>query len=801
MFIHYLKIAFRNMWKYKNQSLISILGLAVGFTCFALATLWIVYEMTYDNFHKNAKQMYVVYRPDSFNPTGINKRVAYPLAAFFKETFPEIADAAPVFPSSRRGKVTVEDVEFPAAVISVDSSFLRMFDIRIIEGSIDFLIPGSNKIAITQEKAKQLFGNEHPIGKMISLYSGSSIEICAIVSGMSKRSNYAFDLIQPLGGMVTNPSQMWYYTNDIIIELLPGTNVETFEKKLYEHEIDEANAIYNKLTIKPLTKLRYLDPNIDRDIKFQHILIFALSGLLVILCSLFNYLTLFMSRFRMRQKELALRVVCGASGGSLLVMLSVEFLLTLLISVALGCCLTQIVHKPFLTLSDIQMNLPDIYKESLIYIGGVILVSLLAFWLILFIFQRRSLNVSIRRSNKNMFRKISVVAQLLISIGFAFCAIIILKQMYFLRNTDELGFSFKNRGALVVFEGFNVTQGTSFDDLAKQLSSEIPLVNQLKQIPEITEVVDASGLNHLLPQSGRRSQGISSWDDKPANVELSIERMEVSPEYIAFYDFQLLEGEMLIDSDPETTVLINEIAAKAFGWHNPIGKHFDDKYTVKGVIRHVCNFAPTIPAKPVYYSNISPQQNFSVISITRSGSSGTIAFGRLVLFKYHEGTWKSCMEKIEQLKDEFKIDNIYNAEEVYDEFLKSENALLKLLTFVSAICILICVFGFVSLVSLTCEERRKEIAIRKINGATSGDILSMFAKEYFILLVIGAVIAFTTGYFIMQRWLENYVKQTNIPVWIYLGIICALALVIVLCIGWQVYRASIENPADVVKSE
>ena len=123
------------------------------------------------------------------------------------------------------------------------------------------------------------------------------------------------------------------------------------------------------------------------------------------------------------------------------------------------------------------------------------------------------------------------------------------------------------------------------------------------------------------------------------------------------------------------------------------------------------------------------------------------------------------------------------------------------MSFVSAICVLICVFGFVSLVSLTCEERRKEIAIRKINGATVGDILAMFAKEYFLLLIIGAVIAFTTGYFIMQRWLENYVVRTNIPVWIYLSILFVMALVIVLCVGWQVYKSSVENPAEVVKSE
>jgi len=169
--------------------------------------------------------------------------------------------------------------------------------------------------------------------------------------------------------------------------------------------------------------------------------------------------------------------------------------------------------------------------------------------------------------------------------------------------------------------------------------------------------------------------------------------------------------------------------------------------------------------------------------------------------KSHEGMWNSVIEKIERMKDEFHIFDIYNAEEEYDKYLKSEKALIKLLFFVSTICILICVFGFVSLVSLTCEERRKEIAIRKINGAMAGNIFAMFLKEYFLLLVIGAAFAFTEGYFIIKRWLEHYAIRTNIPAWIYLSIVLVLALVIIICVGWQVYRSSIENPAEVIKTE
>ena len=787
MIVHYLKIAFRNIWKYKSQTLISIAGLAVGFTCFALATLWIVYEMTYDNFHKNARQMYVVYMPGAFNQAGYaSNSVFNPLAAYLKETFPEIAHAISLGPDKRgdgrRGStVKLEGIEFPVLTIRADSSFFRMFDVKILEGTEEFLIPGSGKVAITREKAQQLFGNENPIGKKFD----ENEEICAVVSGMSKHSNYAFDLIRPFLPL-RDPNQAWRVgTGDnAIIELLPGTDMADFEKKLYEHNTGVGKANISRMTVKPLTKMRYTDPTIAREVKFQHIVIFAVSGILVILCSLFNYLTLFVNRFRIRQRELALRVVCGASGGSLLAMLSIEFILTLSFAVAIGCALTLLVYNPFLNLSEIQTGFSAIFRELLLYIGGVILVSLLFFLLILIIFKRRSLNLSIRQSNKKLFRKISVVTQLVISIGFSFCSIVILKQMYFLHHSGELGFSFRNTGSIVVF-------GENSDDI---------LADRLKQIPEITETLVAKRLTTLLPERGRTSQEVNSWDNKPAGTEnISLEQMYVSPEYLSFYDFRLVEGEMLTDADPESMVLLNESAVKALGWHDPVGKQFADKYTVKGVIKHVYNFAPTVSAKPVIYLK-PPQDRIIAINVR----NGEITFGGTVLFKYREGMWKLCKEKIEQLtKEEYDAFSlqIYNAEEEYNNYLKSENALIKLLFFVSVICVLICLFGFVSLVSLTCEERRKSIAIRKIHGATAGDIVAVFAKEYSMLLMTGAVIAFSTGYFIMQRWLEQYVKQTSISAWIYLLIFCVLALVIVLFVGWQVYKSSIENPAEVVKRE
>jgi ABC-type antimicrobial peptide transport system permease subunit len=287
---------------------------------------------------------------------------------------------------------------------------------------------------------------------------------------------------------------------------------------------------------------------------------------------------------------------------------------------------------------------------------------------------------------------------------------------------------------------------------------------------------------------GRQSRSWKNWDDKPSGADdIEIEIFYISKQYFNFYELQLIDGEMLNENDARKNVLINESAVKAFGWEHPVGKTFSG-INVKGVIKNVYNFSPIVPVKPsMYMINLENYNNVSFI-----------------LFKYQEGKWDVSKNKIEQFLKEKYPDQHYNfknTEETYDEFFQSENALLKLLSLVSLVCIIISIFGFFSLISLSCEERRKEIAIRKINGATLLDILNLFFKTYFPLLIIGAAIAFPIAYFIMKQWIEKYVRQTDISAWIYITILLVMASIIVLCVGWRIYKASVENPAEVVKTE
>jgi ABC-type multidrug transport system fused ATPase/permease subunit len=764
MIRHYLKVAFRNLRKYRNQTLVSVVGLAVGFVCFAMATLWIRYEMTYDSFHKNADRMYCVYKSDNYDPNSIHRSTSYPLARHLKSVFPEIANAVSV--SKERPDFLYGGVNFKADMLRVDSSSFGMFDIRIVEGNMDFVIPEMKKIAITREKALLMFGNESPVGKKMMIKTiislESEYEICAVVTRLPKQSNYSFDFL----GAIEHRDDNWSVVNTLV-ELFPDIDMEMFKKKLYEHEIPSGVCFARNMTLVPITSMHYTDPNAARGVKFQHIIVFALVGTLLILCTLFNYLTLFVSRFVMRQRELALRTVYGASVWSLFAMLSVEFIMSLIATLVLGLLLINILKTSFMTVSEIQLKLSAIYLESIIYMVGVIVVALVIFFLTLTLFRRCTLNANIR-GNKKILRKASIVVQLIVSIVFAFCTLIILKQMYYLHSTADLGFALKNRGSI---------------NIRIEPEQIKVLNNKIKQIPEIKETL--TGHQPLLPMGIAAMDDIYDWDGKQTdNESIQVQCSGISEEYVKFYELELIEGEFLRDDDDTKYILINETTAKALGWHKATGKSFStgSRYTVKGVVKNIHNFPPTIAAQSVWY-------------VHGRGKSPYI------LFKYDEGSWKTCMKKIKRIVEkEFpnKYYEYHNAEEEYDKYLKSENALLAILTVVSLVCMIVCIFGFVSMVSLTCEERRKEIAIRKINGATIKDILDIFFKEHLTLLAIGALIAFPTGYIIMKRWLENYVIQTEMSAWVYVSILLALIMVIVACVGGRVYKTSRENPVNAI---
>lgn len=787
MIKHCLKIAIRNLVKYKVQSAVSILGLAVGFVCFSLSLYWIHYEMTYDHFRQNADRIYMVRTNDEYTEGKISTRVPYSLAAYLAQHFPDIAVAAPFHLISER--ISVNDKYQDAVFSSADSAWMNLMDIRIIKGNRNFMLPKDNaEIAITEEAAKKWLRTEDPIGKEVKMLRRTK-KICAIVQAENRHTNFPFDFI----GNPELGKTWWYITWSILIKVKPDTDIEELESKINANLPAELKQVtltrktgIERIILTPLSKLH--DAKDFRDdkeagITFQYIIYFSIAGILIITCALINYLTLFINRMRVRQREMTLRMIHGANIRSLVSLLTVEFLLLLACAVTTGFLLIEICFPSFIELTGIDTAKSSLYGEAFLFIGLISLIILTAIIGLLYILYHRSLHLSLRyntgRSTGTQLRRGSIVLQLFVCLSFIGCTVLINQQLDYLRHRD-LGLKIKNRGSFSVMGDMDYT----------------PLIRKIKELPMITEVMqpDYYPIVSQLTAIGQ----FDNWEglDIPIDTPVPVKLFLGKEDFFRFYDITLLAGEWLDDLSTYEDIIINESLARRMGWspQEAIGKHIIQSYityTIVGVVKDCHYGAPTLPI---------PHTGFLV-----GEQMGLMQRSAGILFKYKEGTWNECRKALEHLyQTECSPENILrlnSEEEVYNNYLRSEEMLTRLLSFASLVCILTAMFGIYSLVTLTCEQRRKEIAIRKVNGATVWSILFLFFREYLIMLCIAALFAFPITYVIIKQWILNYVRQVSISPLPFILILIGLALTVIAGISWRVWKAANENPAEVIKNE
>lgn len=769
MIKHYLKVAFRNLAKYKVQSIVSILGLATGFVCFALSALWIRYEMTYDTFHEGAERIYLAGTRFRLMGDGFSRYSSTYLADYIEKNCPE-AEKACHLEYSYGNSVKYEDTEFEMLSLKVDSNFISMFNITVLKGGSSLRLD-EGQIAITEKAAREIFGTEDPIGKRLLIPNENNAEmtIVAVVESWKGHSQFPFDILLPF----YDPEPNWGRQRcNTLFRVYPGSNIDALEERLAKYEVQQGSNTYPESTpIALLSTLRSTHPTNDINVKLEHIRLFAVIGALVIICGLCNYLTMLITRIRMRKRELALRKVNGASDGSLLTLLLSELILMLAISFGGGIMLIELILPAFKQMSQINESAPFFYKEVMVYMLSLIVITIgIASLLIKYVSKRNLLDSISYKSNLHFsgwFYKGSILFQLFISIGFVFCTLVMMKQLNYLLNTKELGLDRHNVGVIINGRGME----------------NVPVERILDQIPEVTKRLH--GFYTPIPKNVFGTLRVKNWEVKNEEQYIDIEDEVINQEYADFFGIELLEGSMLSEKDGEEMIVVNEATVKAFGWENPIGKKILD-YTIKGVIKDISYNAPIHPVAPAMFSYSKGKER------------------RHCIFRVQEGSWDIVTQKLEEEIRKVNTDSNYtllNMDKVYDDYMKSEETLSRLLGMVSCVCIVIAVFGIFSLVTLSCQQRRKEIAIRKVNGANIRIIFNLFFKEYLFLHVIASCIAFPLGYVIMKHWLEGYVKQTPINLWIYGGIFIGMLLIIFLSIIWRVWKAARQNPAEVIKSE
>ena len=728
--------------------------------------------MTYDAYHEGADRMYILCKESVFGVNGYSTSMPYPASTLLKNDFPEVEATCAYTRWGQETDVKADGRVVRTCEMQADSCFMNMFNISVLSGSMDFMY-SDEKIALTEDVAMRLFGSVNVLGKEVKNYNDDTRTVCAILANLN-HSNMTFGCWGQ-GEYFRKWQNDWYNGSfEIIIKLRKGTDPIAFQRKLAANETKadprDPHGVFENIRLIPLDEYHYSSINRYKSFQFYYLILFSVAGALVILCSLFNYLSLFITRMRIRSREIELRKVCGSSIGGVVILLFIEYLYIILLSGILGMALVEMALPAFKKMSGVSGN---IYGESLLYFVGILLLSLLL--LVPFAIRRSHIR---NTGNKYMLRKVSIAFQLAIGLLVTFCIIVMMKQIYYLTNTD-LGWERKNIASINL-----LYPDKDFETIA----------DKIKQFSCTKEVI--TGHCCLLPKSSGFSQSFKNWDGKEDGIK-SIDMLSLwnCEKIVSFYNLQLLEGEMVKPTETNK-IMINESAVKALGMSEPIGKklYLDNRaWTITGIIKDFHITAPTEPVQP-----------YTLITEDILKNSGFSIGKGQILIKFHDGKWKELKNRIDSIftyeypEVRYKL---YNTEEEYTGYLKSEDALIKLLSFIAIVCMLIAAFGIFSLVTLSCEQRRKEIAVRKVNGAAIKDILLMFVKEYMLLLIIASVIAFPVGYVLMKRWLENYVEQTVISAWIYFAIFGGIMIVIFACIGWRVWQAARQNPAEVIKSE
>ena len=772
---HYLKIAWRNLLKYRTQTAVNIVGLAVGFACFALSLIWIRYELTYDRHHTGAERIYLAYRVSQTDATGYDLEVK-DVVPLLRESFPEVEAVCGIsLHRNGQGLNVPGGKAIGGAQLYADSAFMQMFGVRVLAGDADFL-HNRNKVAVTEEYARRLFGTTDVVGNEVEPHYAAKMTIGAVLSSLP-HSSLAFDYCRG------NSKRDEKDGDPVLIRLHPDVDIEAFARKTQEYkEVKDGKDTYPLRDVRwmPLTRFHYSDVNADQSVRFTYLVLFAGVGLLVILGSLLNYLALFVTRMRIREREIALRRVNGASRGSLFVQFATEYALLVVAAGLVGMTLVELALPVFRRMSEVSGG---VYGEAFLYFLGVLLLSLLM--LLPFVLRIRH-----RAMGRDRFRPLSIGVQIAMGVLFTFATVVLMKQLYFLRHTD-LGWERKDIAVLHIYKWEDKS-----DDFVGVFSH---FRDDIARLACVEEAID----NHLplLEMSIFRKDKVTDWEEhRPDDEPLEVLTLFESGVFTDFYGMTLLQGRMMSPTDQQYAVL-NETAARLLNLRQPVGTHItvrDKQLEVIGLLKDFHYSAPTVPVQPML---LVGEEGLGINAELRAMGFGVSHNGR-ILVKY-AGSFADLREAIEPLAKKHGIlqYDLVRTEDLYQEYLQSETMLLHLLGFVSVVCIVVSAFGIFSMVTLSCERRRKEIAIRKVNGARVGDILRLFAREYLGLLVVACVVAFPLGYVLMRRWLESYVEQTPISVWIYLVIFAAMALLIALCIGWRMWRAANENPAEVVKSE
>lgn len=796
LFGNYLKLAFRHLLKSRETSIINLGGLVVGFTCALLIFLFAKNQLSYDDWHSNRDNIYRVLTIDrALGVTSNNVGVTIPaLGPAMKDELSQVVETTRI---SYSGRNMVEYNERPLYTENcayAENSIFNVFDLQLLAGNRETVLKEPNTAIVTESFAKKVFGAEDPMGKIVEVDNSTNMQVVGIMKDLPQNSHMRFDLLASLVPTEADSSTRQFLSTWQSIAITtyavldPAASEEAVEKDM-EALIRKNDVGENfSVTLQPLREVHLSSTGIlfdqfnfnKTDLNYVYTLLMV--GLFVILIATFNFMNLSTARSANRAKEVGMRKVLGAYKPQLVTQFLCESILLCFVAVAMSLGILGLISN-YLDFG-IGQNLLFYLLTDLEAVIGIVAIALLigllaGFYPAFFLSGFQALKV-LRGNFKTgksgvLLRRSLVVVQFVASVGMIIGTVVVSRQLNYIKSIDK-GFSEEQILTL------------SLSDQSIRQSAE-SMRNELSQQPGVLGTAYSSSMpGRGFGRRGIRPEGATDQDVWIVSI------MSMNEDYLPLMGMQMAAGRNYskeFPADQQQSIIINEAAASALGWEEPVGRKIgiggpdQPQRTVIGVVKdfHFASMRHKIEPLIILY-NPQPTSTL-VVKINANQTKEVLAS--------IENIWKSMLpaHPYEYTFFDEEFGRQYESDEEFAGLIQS-------FTWLS---IIIACLGLFGLSTFTAEQKVKEIGIRKVLGASVGGIVFLLSKEFLRLVFIACLIAIPVAWYFMEGWLEGFAYRIELKWWFFV-VAAGLAITIsVLTVSYQSIRAAISNPSKSLRTE
>ena len=806
MIKNYFKIAIRNLWKNRTFTTLNIVGLTVAFGVAILLSTYALFQLSFDQFHENEDSIYQVYSTEQLPDgpeAGTSKSI--PFAGALREEVPGVEK---ITRFNGRGVLVLNgDKELRMTAAYVDPDFFSIFTFPVIKGKKENPIGEKSSVAISEFAANLIFGHTDVLGESIRIITEgkeSPFTVSAIIEDMPNQSSIMFDLALDF----TNQSDFSYADNigrwdkenhEVYMQLAEGVTPQQFEKSTeaftIAHYADDmaaakrdgaqpdANGNYKQIRLLPIadTSLAQFKDGIATANRTMPYLVLGIAFVIIFIASV-NFINMSIAKSTQRLREIGMRKTLGAQKLQLFFQFWGESILVFIISVFLGSLIAAILMDPFKALFNTRATFTSIATPEILFgfIVSLLLITVIAGGYPALLLSKlgtiQALKGKLKISGKNRVRDFLMVLQFGIAILLISGTFVLHNQLEFMRNKD-LGF---NKEQVVAF----ALNGKQNDALTMQL-----LRDELEDNPGILQVTAANNILGL-GKDGSRSTSVLGFEHNGRNVYTNM--LFVDYDYPETIGLEVMEGRSFDRkfATDSLSVVINEAMARTLQEENPLHTriYLDDtlSFSIIGVVKDY-NFQDlnnTIEPMTLF---LNPDRSTRYAYIKVAPKNTTTSFEQI------RAAWKK-IEPNAEFTGSFLDENI-------NRTLRRERTMTTIISSGAIIAIILSCIGLFAISLLIVAQRRKEIGIRKVVGASVSTITLMLTKDFLKLVGISFLIAAPVAWWLMSKWLQEYPYKIELNIWVFIAAGVLAAVIAVLTVSFKTIKAALQNPVKSLQTE